>query len=331
MASGPAGSGADLEAIERSAVALAEEAGRLLLDYYRQAIEVEYKDEHRRDPVTKADREIEEYLARAVRERFPDHAVLGEEGSPGEPAAEYLWVIDPVDGTSNFVYHLPFFCVSIAVLHRRRPVVAAIFAPGPAELGGGVYHARLGGGAFLGDRLIKVASPEPKPVRGLVSLPGFAFGMFRMSGAFARSPGDPRTLGSAALELALVAAGVLQYGLFGSLKIWDVAAGVLLVREAGGEVLSWRGWLSGWKRLGAFAAREPSEKDPTGLRGWSEPLLAGGPQVASFVRAGARPNRHALRRLLRRAWRLVRREKPRGKQASRRTAGPPAGPQQSGG
>lgn len=313
MGSGPPESVADLEVIERAAVALAEEAGRLLLDYYRQAIEVEYKDEHRRDPVTKADRDIEEYLARAVRERFPGHAVLGEEGNPGEATAEYLWVVDPVDGTSNFVYRLPFFCVSIAVLRRREPVVAAIFAPGPAELGGGVYHARLGAGAFLGVSPIRVASPEGKPVHGLVSLPGFAGGMFRTSGGFARSPGDPRTLGSAALELALVAAGVLQYGLFGSLKIWDVAAGVLLVREAGGEVLSWRGWLSGWRRFGAFAARKPTEKDPTGLRGWSQPLLVGGPQVAGFVRAGARPNRHTLRRLLRRAWRLVRREEPKSK------------------
>jgi len=301
----------DLKEIEDVAVALAEDAGRLVLAYYRQALEVEYKDEHRRDPVTRADRDIEAYIVKAVRERFPEHSVLGEEGSPGEGDAEFLWVVDPVDGTSNFIYRLPLFCVSIAVLRRREPVVAAIFAPGQPELGGGVYHARLGGGAYLGDRRLRVASPEGKPVRGLVSLPGFAGSLYRMSGAFARSPGDPRTLGSAALELALVAAGVLQYGLFGSLKIWDVAAGVLLVREAGGEVLLWRGWLSGWRRLGAFAAKTPSEKDLTGLRGWSEPLLVGGPQVASFVRGGARPARHTLRRLLRRAWRLLRRPRPK--------------------
>lgn len=316
MPSGQLDQTSDLKAIEDAATALAEEAGRLLLDYYRQALDVEYKDEHRRDPVTKADRDIEAHLVTAIGRRFPGHAVIGEEGSPGELAAEYLWVVDPVDGTSNFVYHLPFFCVSIAVLRHREPVVAAIFAPGPTELGGGVYHARLGGGTYLGDRQLGVASPEGQPVRGLVSLPGSVGSLFRMSGALARSPGDQRTLGSAALELALVAAGVLQYGLFGSLKIWDVAAGVLLVREAGGEVLSWRGWPRGWRRLGSFTPRKPTEKDPTGLRGWSEPLLVGGPRLAAFVRDGARPNRNPLRRLVRRAWKLIRRPKATDEKAT---------------
>lgn len=294
----------DLVEIERVAVGLAEEAGSLLLEYYAQTLEVEYKDEHRRDPVTKADRDIEERLADAIRARFPEHAVLGEEGKPGEAGAEYVWVIDPVDGTSNFVYRLPLFCVSIGVLRRRQPVVGAVYVPGLPTLGGGVYHARLGGGAYLGARRLGVAPAEEHPIRGLVSLPGFAGRAFRMSGSLALAPGDPRTLGSAALELALVAAGVFQYGLYGSLKIWDVAAGVLLVREAGGEVHSWRGLFRGWRRLDAFEPGKPTEKDPTGLRSWSQPLLAGGPQSSSLARSGARPIGNTIRRLLRRALAL---------------------------
>lgn len=285
--------------IERVAVELAERAGRLILENYRQVLTVDFKDKHRRDPVTETDRAVESLVEVSLRERFPDHSLLGEEGALGDPGAEYLWVVDPLDGTKNFVGHLPVFASSVGVLWRRRPVVGAIFLPWSASLGGGVYHARRGGGAFVGEQRIYAASSDrPEPV-GLVSLPAFAQRSFRLG----KAAGEPRTLGSAAGELALVASGVFQYGLFRSLKIWDVAAGVVLIQEAGGLVYRWKGWPWGWGPLHSFSPGKRTETDPTGLRSWSDSLLAGGVGCVRAVSREARPTLGAgafLRRLLRR-------------------------------
>jgi myo-inositol-1(or 4)-monophosphatase len=268
-------------ALEAAAVEIARGAATILLDYYRRALAVDYKDAGQSDPVTAADRDAEAYVGREVKVRFPDHAIIGEEGSPGDPSARYLWIVDPVDGTANFINHLPIFAVSIGVLRDGQPVAGAIFVPGPIELGGGVYHAHLGGGAFLDDRPIHAAAAaEPHP-SGLVSLPFFWAGRYEFAGDLAKHSGYQRTLGSAAAELAFAASGVMQYGLFGSLRIWDVAAGLIIVREAGGEVYERAG--DGWAPFGAFRAGAPTEVDPTGLKGWSESLLFGGREIVRFV------------------------------------------------
>lgn len=295
----------ELAEIEEVATALAAEAGQIVLGYYRQALAVEFKDRDRRDPVTAADRAVEQHLGESLRERFPSHALLGEEGAPGDPAAEYLWVVDPLDGTTNFVNRLPLFAVSIGVLQRGWPVAAAIFLPGPPDLGGGVYHARQGGGAYRGaERIAAVAAPQPEPSR-LVALPGFSEGKFRLSADLSRAAGDPRTLGTVAGELALTASGTLQYALFRAPRIWDVAAGVLLVLEAGGAVYQWRGLVRGWAPLVRFEPRRPTPEDPTGLRRWSEALLVGGAGAAEAAAHGARPAYSVadiVRRLVRRQW-----------------------------
>ena len=271
--------------LEAAAVEIARGAAAILLDYYRdtyhRGLSVQYKDADEADPVTAADRDAEAYVAREVRARFPDHATLGEEGAPGDPNAEYLWVVDPVDGTANFINHLPFFSVSIGVLRHGQPVAAAVYVPGSIDLGGGVYHASLGGGAFLEDRPIRaVAADRPHP-SGLVALPIFWARRYRFTDELADRPGYQRTLGSAAAELALAAAGVLQYGLFGPLHIWDVAAGVLLVTEAGGAMLEWRE--GAWQPFAGFRANPRTNADPTGYRSWSYPLLFGGARIAEYV------------------------------------------------
>lgn len=280
--------------IERVAVDLARQAGRLILEHYQQARSVDFKDKERRDPVTETDRAVEELFTTALRERFPGHSVLGEEGALGDPSAEYLWVVDPLDGTKNFVGHLPIFASSVGVLRRRQPVVGAIFLPWAAELGGGVYHARLGGGAYLEDQPIAAAAGDrPEPV-GLVSLPSSPGSRFKLG----KLTGEPRTLGSAAAELALVASGVFQYGLFQSLRIWDVAAAVVIIREAGGLVYRWQGWPWGWGTLDSFRPRKLSEQDPTGLRSWSDPLLVGGTGAVRAVAREVRPFFRLFSRLL---------------------------------
>ncbi|MGH2603431.1 MAG: inositol monophosphatase family protein, partial [Dehalococcoidia bacterium] len=115
--------------IEEAASGWAHEAGQLLLARFRTALTVEYKSKGRQDPVTEADRESERFLHQAIHARFPEHGVLGEEGAEAAQGAPFVWVLDPLDGTTNYINGLPLWCVSVGVLWRGRPVAAAIFTP----------------------------------------------------------------------------------------------------------------------------------------------------------------------------------------------------------
>ena len=189
--------------------------------------------------VTDADHAIQAHILEAVAARFPHHAVCAEEtvsdpAAHAEPtAARYCWVIDPLDGTRNFVSGFPFFATSIAVLDRGRPVVGVV---GEHNLGL-VYAAAKGSGATLNDRPIRVNEPPP----GSDVLLGIPSSKDRLTidtvCAWIATKGFVlRNVGSTAVHLAMVAADTLA-GAFGKqCKIWDLAAGLLLVTEAGGHI-----------------------------------------------------------------------------------------------
>jgi len=231
------------EDIEQHAVELARGAGRILAGHFGKKIEVEFKDEHERDPVTAADKETQEYLTAEILKRFPEHGILGEEGTKEEkeseePAKDILWVLDPLDGTTNFMNGLPVFASSIGVLYRGWPMAAALYLPWPTNDGGFVLHCHKGGGCFADDEPVKVyESDEPVPSR-LIGVPGY-FGVGQgFTGKLAGKAGEVRTTGSIAYELAMTARGVLQYAMFGAPRLWDMAGGALAVVEAGGTVMT---------------------------------------------------------------------------------------------
>ena len=168
-----------LAEIESHATNIAREAGAILSKYFGKgkSLDIEYKDKRERDPVTNADKESQEFLVNAISERFPDHGILGEENEDKEqeesPAPDFVWVLDPLDGTKNFMSGLPVYACSIGVIHQGIPMAAAVFIPWPAEGGGVVLHARKGGGAFVDGEPISVfKSEEPKGNR-LITLPGY--------------------------------------------------------------------------------------------------------------------------------------------------------------
>jgi myo-inositol-1(or 4)-monophosphatase len=276
---------------------LAAEAGRLLRDRQRGPRTVTYKDALRRDPVTDADTAAEAYLRAAIQARFPDHAILGEEGDASEiGAGDWLWVLDPLDGTANYAAGLPIFAVSVGVLHAGVPVAGAIAVPA----WGTVYHAHQGGGTFENEMpahaypRADLARAEPV---GLFAGWRLAFVAQRR---LRRHHGEPRALGSIAAEIGLVAGGALQYAVYAGPKLWDVAAGVVLVTEAGGAARRWRRGV-GWEPI----ARFESEDAVRGLRAWSAPVLLGGAGVVPLVAADLAPRRalgalRALRRLVER-------------------------------
>ncbi len=291
-----------LAAIESHAARLAAEAGALLLDYFNRPLEVVYKTKGHADPVTEADHASEKLLLEGIKSQFPTHTVLSEESPDApDPNSPFLWVLDPLDGTTNFLNRFPFWAVSIGVLYQGAPVAGALFIPALAPLGGQVLHASDGGGAFLEDHPLKLLTGAEASDRRLSAVPAYVWGQFRMKRDLRRSIGELRTTGSIACELALAATGSLQFAAFAAPKIWDVAAGVLILKEAGGQALV-RSGRRQWKPVTSFLdpqAGLPADRD---LRKWQASLLAGAPEAVTLLAQSLRPRR-SLRRWLRRLLR----------------------------
>ncbi len=311
--------------IEDAAVAMAWGAGEILSGYFggdlSQQLSIEYKDKNQQDPVTSADKTTQAYLVEEISHRFPDHGILGEEDSPkdspeGEtdvPAPDFLWVLDPLDGTTNFLNGLPVYASSIGVMYRGWPLVGALFLPWPNPKGGFVLHCRRGGGCFANGKPVSVFQAEntaedaaQQPVANrLIGLPGyFAQGM-KFSKQIKGSPGELRTTGSIAYELGMTACGVLQYAVIGAPKLWDMLAGVLAVQEAGGTVMI---RLPGEKRRNPMGSLVPSwEEGPPSLkqlRGRVWPLVAGNRQLAPLI-ANSMRRRFRPMAQLKGLWRKV--------------------------
>lgn len=280
----------NLEDFERTAVELANAAGEQALQAFRSTLVLEFKGKRQDSPVTALDRDVETFVREKLRLAFPDHGLLGEEHADDIAAqARFVWVIDPIDGTMNFASGLPLFGISIGLLDDGVPVAGSIWVPVGPTLGPGVYHARVGGGAWFDDQAVRVSRAEDE--RGqIMALPGGFLRAFRF-----RRPGrdvprparalpDPRTTGSCTAELVLIASGALRAGVFIKPSIWDVAAGVLIVREAGGDVLTWHD--GHWQSFERFEPAPPEKgKGPSALRHWGRPLLMGAPDAVERLTA----------------------------------------------
>ncbi len=310
-----------LREIESHAVEIVREAGEILRWHFERALSVnyalsvKYKDEKQSDPVTNADYECQDYLQKEISKKFPDHGILGEEDDEQErnrvdslPSPDFVWVLDPLDGTRNFLSGLPFYASSIGVLYRGTPVAAAVFMPWPNDRGGVVMHARKDGGAFVDNEpVIALTANEPNGNK-LVTLPGGFGALFSMSRTLRRSAGELRMTGSIAYELAMVAKGVTQYTITTAPFLWDAAGGALLVQEAGGVVLqAKRHKVLGalpigvrWQPLESFVPSWNSGSTTMKeLRDWRAPLLLGSPNVARYVADNMRGSPRFKRRLLR--------------------------------
>ena len=218
---------------------IAREAGALLMEYFRQRVKIEYKGDV--DLVTVADRKSEALILERIRSRWPSHDVLGEEGARVETGSDYKWYIDPLDGTTNFAHGFPVFCISMALEYKGKRIAGVIYDPTRPEL----FAAEQGSGTFLnGDRIS--VSKTSNLSESLVAT-GFPShkrhknpNIFFYHQITLRTHGVRRA-GSAALDLASVAAGRFDGFWEFNLNPWDTAAGVLLVEEAGGKVTDFRG------------------------------------------------------------------------------------------
>jgi myo-inositol-1(or 4)-monophosphatase len=218
-----------------NALRIAQAGGVLALDYFRRLDSLTVEDKGPQDFVTEADRAVEGHVRTLIAEAFPEDGIVGEEDESVPSKSGYTWVIDPIDGTANFVTAIPTWAVVIAVVHENQTVVGVIHDP----IHGETFQAKRGQGAFLNGKALDCSAGTPI-TRGSVGV------------GFARRTPHPQTVrviaeilarggvfyraASGALALAYVAAGRLNGYIEGHMNAWDCIAGQLLIEEAGGCV-----------------------------------------------------------------------------------------------
>ncbi|MGB2694108.1 MAG: inositol monophosphatase family protein [Dehalococcoidia bacterium] len=212
----------------------AREAGEHALTKFRQPQDVAVKG--RGNLVTETDFELETYITKTLRREFPHHKVLSEETATETDTAGWVWVVDPLDGTKNFVSGIPFFCINIALCHDATPVVAVTHDPNHSE----TFAAARGQGAWVNDRPARVSDKATveQSVLGIDLGYDDERGKATLHLAHELFPGmqSLRIPGSAALGLAYAACSRYDLFLHNMLFPWDIAAGILLVQEAGGTI-----------------------------------------------------------------------------------------------
>jgi myo-inositol-1(or 4)-monophosphatase len=274
--------------IERTAVEIARLAGAEIVTALGGMLAVKYKSDIAakpdstgpdaeltyRDPVSEVDHRVEVLLRARIAERFPTHDIIGEEinDRPGDrPYADFVWAVDPVDGTANFINGFPLFAASIGVLYHGQPIVGALWCATSHALRAGVYHGRVGGALHFDEAAMDL-KVNPSVQRRLAGDPGGGkdFGFLW----------DTRKTGSAAIECAFVAAGLLRVARFERPNVWDVAGGIALARIADLAVHTVEA--GGWTPLERFSG-------PGGdLRRWRQPLIIGDAQAVAEL-SGAVP------------------------------------------
>ncbi len=229
------------EVYQQFAQGLAKKGGQLLQKNFGKLKEdqIEFKGVH--DVVTKLDKEVEKMYVEEIHKSYPDHGIIGEEGGSENPENEFVWVLDPLDGTRNYTREVPFYATTICLLKNKEPIIALIYCPVVNKM----YHAIKNQGAYLNgksihvsktDQLLKSAilychKPEKEAIKNAEK--------YAVKLKIAAKEAD--RLRSAGCEMGMVAEGLSEAYLLDGLPLWDLAGGSLLIREAGGKVTDFNG------------------------------------------------------------------------------------------
>src|SRR5882724_11916970 len=222
------------------AIRVAQEAGKVLRSSFGRKIVISNKGEI--DLVTEVDLAAEKVITDLILSHYPKHGILAEESGATETESEYRWIVDPLDGTTNYAHSLPIFCVSIALERAGEMIVGVIYDPMRDEL----FAAERGNGATLNGRTIRTSKTETLTNSLLVT--GFPYDVHTNTvnnidnfANFIKNAQAVRRLGSAAIDLCYVACGRFDGFWEMRLNAWDMAAGALIVEEAGGKVTAFNG------------------------------------------------------------------------------------------
>lgn len=219
----------------------AREAGEIVKDGFRSHFEIEFKT-NEKNLVTEIDKKSEKAIINFIKKKYPSHGILAEESGEMKNSSEYTWVIDPLDGTTNFAHGLPIFSVSIGVIKDGKAICGAVYD----VMRDAMYSVELGSGAFCNGHKLKVTNNDNLGHSLLVT--GFPYDLRQNPDKiierfiiFLKTARAVRRLGSAAIDLCYVAEGVFDGFWEANLQPWDVCAGKLLVEEAGGLVTDFSG------------------------------------------------------------------------------------------
>lgn len=241
----------DIKFMKNFAILTAKKAGKLILNHFNRLgkSDVTYKSSH--ELLTKFDLQSEKLIISEIQNKYPDHAIISEEAGELPTDSDYTWIIDPLDGTTNFKIGSPFWAVSIGLVYKNEIILGVIYAPAMKEL----YVAEYDKGAYLNNIKLHVSSQNDFAN----AINAYCHGSNKndivraveIYNHLKLHTRDCRQLGSAALELGFVAAGRIESINIPGAHKWDVAAGVLLVREAGGKVTDFAGenWNLGSKDI----------------------------------------------------------------------------------
>ena len=222
-----------------TAVEIARESGALLANFFERRIGFELKGEH--DLVTEADRTSEKLIVERLRTHFPSHSIVAEEGGGVTNSSEYRWYVDPLDGTTNFAHGFPVFNVTLGQERSGEMIAGVVYDPTRNEM----FTTEKGSGAWLNNRRIRVSSPsrleDSLVATGFPSIKRHKNVNVHFYYQLAMLSHGVRRAGAAALDLAYVASGRLDAFWEFGLNPWDMAAGILLVAEAGGRVSDMKG------------------------------------------------------------------------------------------
>jgi len=227
----------DLEAILNDVKVLIKSVGKYQVENFNKTLEVEWKSTEN-DLVTNVDKNSEEKIIKFIKEKYPSHSIIGEEGANIMKEGDYRWIIDPLDGTNNFAHGFPIFTISIALEYKNEIVLGLIYYPIQDEL----FYAVKGTGAYLNGNKINVSTMDR--VNNALLSTGFPYdkatapdnNLNYLNRLLPQIRGLRRT-GSAAYDLCNVARGSTDGYWELKLNLWDIAAGILIVEEAGGKVL----------------------------------------------------------------------------------------------
>ncbi len=232
----------DLQEFLEAAIKAAKKGGVLLNRYWKEEIRLDVDEKGINDFVTQVDKDSEKEIVSFLRSIFPDHDIVAEEFSREKSGSRFLWLIDPLDGTTNYIHRFPMFCVSVALLIDGEISVGAVYDPARDD----TFHAIKGQGSFLNEK--KMSVTHPKSLAGCLLATGFPFkqqprikSYLEAFETFMKRTAGLRRAGSAALDLCYTAAGIFDGFWEMGLSSWDIAAGALFIREAGGIVSDFQG------------------------------------------------------------------------------------------
>lgn len=213
------------------------EAGKILMDNFGQVDQADIRNKSAVDFLSYVDETSEKKIIEIIKSAFPDHAILAEEGGGQKSSSDYCWVIDPLDGTTNYLHSIPIFAVSIALEFKKKSLFGLVYDP----MHNDIFHASKGKGAFLNTNKIHVSN-KPK-LEGAFIATGFPFKYKHHLKKYLNVFGNifehcigKRRLGAAALDLAYVACGRFDGFWEIALQPWDMAAGKILIEEARGKI-----------------------------------------------------------------------------------------------